>query len=140
MSSGRVLYDTAFECDAELRFYQFARSVCTAKPNLLLHCRSVEDLVGMRRGCKPPHRFNHDRAADSIVPTLTRIVIRAVHHKERRIGNHGIAGLDSELSRFGFCFRANIEKDRVSWIDSGSLFRRNHMNVADSGDRSHRPL
>ena len=82
-----------------------------------------EKLVGMWKFRGTPHRFEQRGAAHAIVPGFGKIVIRAIQHQERRVGNHRVAGRDPQGANLGFVLCADIEIDLISREDARAFLR-----------------
>ncbi len=50
----------------------------------------------MRQLGQPLHSLEQHGAADTVVPGLAEIVVRAIQHQERRVRHHRIARADTQ--------------------------------------------
>ncbi len=73
-----------------------------------LNCRGVKNLVGMRSLREATRDFQHDGAADAVVPCFGEIAIVG-EHGEVGNGDDGITGRDAEGSDIGGGARAGVE-------------------------------
>ena len=71
---------------------------------------------------------------------FAEVVVRAVHHGERRIGHDRIAGAMPMARDLRFVRRADVEEQAVAREDARALVGRHDVDVADARHGVHRPF
>ena len=105
-----------------------------AQADLFLGGDRVDDLIVMRSRREAAHGLDNHRATDAVVPSFAEIILRPVHHREGRIGNHGRSRLDAHFANLRFRFRADVQKQAIALEHAVALLGGNHVSVANSGD------
>src|SRR6185437_8877820 len=112
--AGNVAGDANLQRQADVGLDGFGGAARAAFADLLLHGRSVVDLVRMRAGGgQALHHLDHHRAAHAVVPGLGHVA-PVGQHLEGRIGGDRVALGDAERSHVGGAARAGVQINAVA--------------------------